>query len=252
MGDPPLPHIASCLGPAVGFPSRRSCDTLSLRPRSKRETGPMPAYEMRAERPIAVGGPSAVWRDEGIACGAGLGTGAGVRPRRRSLPHWGPRRLVRPPQRSQDPGSAALGQSLACQPLPFRWKIGDLPAREVARWRRPRLVANGDPDRDQILAALRQTIAGLPAGAVVLAEDETHINLLPWVRATWITHGQRQQVMTLEPTGGGPSSARSTWPAAGFSTRWPVRPSAPPSRSSSSSCWPPTRPRPSSRWSATT
>jgi transposase len=31
---------------------------------------------------------------------------------------------------------------------------------------------------------------------VVLAEDETHINLLPWVRATWIAKGQRQQVMT--------------------------------------------------------
>jgi transposase len=31
---------------------------------------------------------------------------------------------------------------------------------------------------------------------VVLAEDETHLNLLPWVRATWIPHGTRQQVMT--------------------------------------------------------
>ena len=31
---------------------------------------------------------------------------------------------------------------------------------------------------------------------MVLAEDETHINLLPWVRATWIPHGQRQEVMT--------------------------------------------------------
>jgi hypothetical protein len=30
----------------------------------------------------------------------------------------------------------------------------------------------------------------------VLAEDETHSNLLPWVRATWIAHGSRQQVMT--------------------------------------------------------
>ena len=37
----------------------------------------------------------------------------------------------------------------------------------------------GDPDRD-----------------VVLAENETHVNLLPWVRATWIPHGQRQEVMT--------------------------------------------------------
>jgi transposase len=34
--------------------------------------------------------------------------------------------------------------------------------REVAAGRRPRLVAKGDPDRDQVLAALRQTIAELP------------------------------------------------------------------------------------------
>jgi len=31
---------------------------------------------------------------------------------------------------------------------------------------------------------------------VVLAEDETHSNLLPWGRATCISTGQRQQVMT--------------------------------------------------------
>jgi transposase len=30
----------------------------------------------------------------------------------------------------------------------------------------------------------------------VLAEDETHINLLPWVRATWIAKGRRQRVRT--------------------------------------------------------
>jgi transposase len=68
--------------------------------------------------------------------------------------------------------------------------------REVAAWRRPRLVAKGDPDRDQILADLHQQLSDLPTGAVVLAEDETHVNLLPWVRATWIPNGQRQQVMT--------------------------------------------------------
>src|SRR4030095_10839718 len=68
--------------------------------------------------------------------------------------------------------------------------------REVACWRRPRLVAKGDPDRDQIIADLKQQIRDLPTGAVVLAEDETHINLLPWVRSTWIAPGQRQQVMT--------------------------------------------------------
>jgi transposase len=68
--------------------------------------------------------------------------------------------------------------------------------REVAAWRRPRLVAKGDPDHDQICAEIRRAIARLPQGAVVLAEDETHINLLPWVRATWIPRGARQRVMT--------------------------------------------------------
>jgi DDE superfamily endonuclease len=68
--------------------------------------------------------------------------------------------------------------------------------RQIACWRRPRLVAKGDPDREQVLAALRQAIATLPQGAVVLAEDETHLDLLPWVRATWIPTGQRQRVMT--------------------------------------------------------
>jgi transposase len=68
--------------------------------------------------------------------------------------------------------------------------------REVACWRRPRLVAKGDPNRDQILDQLHQQLQGLPTGAVVLAEDETHLSLLPWVRATWIAKGTRQQVMT--------------------------------------------------------
>jgi transposase len=68
--------------------------------------------------------------------------------------------------------------------------------REVACWRRPRLVAKGDPDRDQILADLHQQLRDLPNGAVLLAEDETHLNLLPWIRSTWIIKGTRQHVMT--------------------------------------------------------
>jgi hypothetical protein len=68
--------------------------------------------------------------------------------------------------------------------------------RKVACWRRPRLVARGNPDRDQILTDLHQHIRDLPTGAVLWAEDEAHSNLLPWVRATWILRGQRQQVMT--------------------------------------------------------
>jgi hypothetical protein len=36
---------------------------------------------------------------------------------------------------------------------------------------------------------LHHTIAELPDGAVVLAEDETHVNLLAWIRSTWIANG---------------------------------------------------------------
>jgi transposase len=68
--------------------------------------------------------------------------------------------------------------------------------REQASWRRPRLVAKGDPNEAAVLAALHQEIAALPEGAVILAEDESHINLLPWLRSTWIVRGERQQVMT--------------------------------------------------------
>jgi transposase len=68
--------------------------------------------------------------------------------------------------------------------------------REVARWRRPRLVAKGAPDAEQVTAEVQAAIAALPEGAVVLAEDETHIGLLPWVRSTWIVRGSRQPVIT--------------------------------------------------------
>jgi DDE superfamily endonuclease len=136
------------------------------------------------------------------AAAGGLGQGAGgpglaVRPRS-GRPRLGSRKLTQRIRR-------LLGQ-------PKAWTIGRLWLRlgrptmslrtlhrrvaAVAAWRRPRLVAKGDPDRDQILADLHQHISDLPRGAVLLAEDETHINLLPWVRATWILRGQRQQVMT--------------------------------------------------------
>jgi hypothetical protein len=71
-------------------------------------------------------------------------------------------------------GSAAAGPSCHVPCGPCTGGSG-----QVASWQRPRLVAKGDPDRDQTLATtLRQTIAELPQGAVVLAEvlaeDETH------------------------------------------------------------------------------
>jgi transposase len=124
--------------------------------------------------------------------------------------------------------------------------------REVACWRRPRLVAKGDPDREGVLGNLNQAIGELPAGAVVLAEDETHVNLLPWVRATWIAHGTRQQVMTP-----GANRRRTIFGAVDlhsgrFLTRSPARRSAPASPRSWSSCWPPTQRHPWWRWSATT
>ena len=100
--------------------------------------------------------------------------------------------------------------------------------REVASWRRPRLVAKGDPDRDQILADLHQQLRKLPDGAVVLAEDETHINLLPWVRSTWIANGCRQQVMTPGKNRRRTIfGARSSLPPAASATRSPARQSAP-------------------------
>ena len=68
--------------------------------------------------------------------------------------------------------------------------------REVAAWRRPRLVAKCAADAEQVVADLRQAITDLPDGAVVLAEDEAAISLLPWVRSTWIVKGARQRVMT--------------------------------------------------------
>ena len=68
--------------------------------------------------------------------------------------------------------------------------------RQVARWRRPRLVAKGDPHHDTICARIRRRITRLPAGSVVLAEDEAHLDLLPTVRATWTLHRHRHQVMT--------------------------------------------------------
>jgi transposase len=110
-------------------------------------------------------------------------------------------------------GSPRLGQRIRrLLARPSAWTIGRLwsqlgrpqlsqrtlrrRVRQVAAWRRPRLVAKGDPNRDQVLADLHRQLDQLPEGAVVLAEDETHLNLLPWVRSTWVVRGTRQQVMT--------------------------------------------------------
>jgi len=50
--------------------------------------------------------------------------------------------------------------------------------REQASWRRPRLIAKGEPDATKICADIRARISALPAESVVLAEDGTHLDLL--------------------------------------------------------------------------
>ena len=59
----------------------------------------------------------------------------------------------------------------------------------MAIWRRPKLTARGDPDHDHVVAGIVARLLELPRRAVVLAEDETHLNLLPHVRASWTLRG---------------------------------------------------------------
>jgi hypothetical protein len=56
--------------------------------------------------------------------------------------------------------------------------------------------APGDPDHDHVVAGIVARLLELPRRAVVLAEDETHLNLLPHVRASWTLRGTRPQVPT--------------------------------------------------------
>ena len=68
--------------------------------------------------------------------------------------------------------------------------------RLVAIWRRPKLTARGDPYHDHVVAGIVARLLDLPRRAVVLAEDETHLNLLPHVRASWTLRTARPQVPT--------------------------------------------------------
>jgi transposase len=68
--------------------------------------------------------------------------------------------------------------------------------RRVAIWRRPKLTARGDPDHDHVVAGIVARLIELPRRAVVLAEDETHLNLLPHVRASWTRRGTRPPIPT--------------------------------------------------------
>jgi len=66
----------------------------------------------------------------------------------------------------------------------------------VAIWRRPKLTARGDPARDYVVAQIVARLLELPRRAVVLAEDETHLNLLPHVRASWTLRAARPSIPT--------------------------------------------------------
>jgi hypothetical protein len=86
----------------------------------------------------------------------------------------------------------------------------------VAIWRRPKLVARGDPDRWRAASAITARLRELPRGALVWATDETHGNLLPHMRATWTlrprrpkigTPGKNQQVTVF----GAPETTSGQW-----------------------------------------
>ena len=64
------------------------------------------------------------------------------------------------------------------------------PAGEVVISMRP------VPDRDHVVAGIVARLLELPRRAVVLAEDETHLNLLPHVRASWTLRTARPKVPT--------------------------------------------------------
>ncbi|MDG6107502.1 IS630 family transposase [Dactylosporangium aurantiacum] len=90
--------------------------------------------------------------------------------------------------------TARIWRALGRPPLSLRTVHRRI--REHARWSRPRLVAKSDPDHDTICTDIREQITALPTGSVVLAEDETHLNLLAHVRACWMPTGLRHRVMT--------------------------------------------------------
>jgi transposase len=90
--------------------------------------------------------------------------------------------------------TARIWRALGRPPISLRTMYRRI--REQARWARPRLIAKSAPDHDQVCANIRDQVAALPPGSVILAEDETHLDLLARVRATWMPNGLRHQVMT--------------------------------------------------------
>ncbi len=68
--------------------------------------------------------------------------------------------------------------------------------RQVAAWRRPKLVAHGDPARAVVVARLVKRPRLLPQATVVWTADGTHVHLLPRLRSNWTTFARRPQIAT--------------------------------------------------------
>jgi hypothetical protein len=81
---------------------------------------------------------------------------------------------------------------------------GSSGAPQAAQADRPRR-----PDHDHVAAQIVARLIERPRRAVVLAEDETHLNPLPHVRASWRLRTARPQIPTRARTGRSPCSARS-------------------------------------------
>ena len=79
----------------------------------------------------------------------------------------------------------------------------------VAIWRRPKLTARGDPDHDHVAAGIMARLLELPRRSVVLAEDETHLNLLPHAGRPGRCAPPAGRFRPRGRTGRSPCSARS-------------------------------------------
>jgi transposase len=64
-------------------------------------------------------------------------------------------------------------------------------------WRRPRpILRRRDPEREQILAGLRQLLRDLPDDETAVFEDEVDVNLNPKIGCMWMPRGQQAEVVT--------------------------------------------------------
>jgi putative transposase len=64
-------------------------------------------------------------------------------------------------------------------------------------WRRPRpVLVRQDPDREAILAGLRELLLALPDDETAVFQDEVDVNLNPKIGCMWMPRGQQAEVAT--------------------------------------------------------